>query len=164
MQREKKYSSLAGRVCNFGCLRLSLRRFTLCTLPTDVFSPAVFPVFEHLNCARRPFAYLTSGGCASALKGRLFVSEAISLGAQTFAPSSASTPFARFIPHAHSRRPCPSTPNTPPSSPHPNLSASFISLCALVSNWRRNRQPSAEATHIVLSSTHDCDGHVYNVI
>lgn len=52
--------------------------------------------------------------CGSALKGSLLVSEAISLGAQTFAPFSPaaapSTPFARFILHAHSRRLRPPTP------------------------------------------------------
>lgn len=99
--------------------------------------------------------------CASALKDSLFVCAAISLGAQTFAPLSPpatpSAPFARFIFHARSRRPCPPTPACPPLPLYRSLHSCLEPAQSL--------QRSAEATHtFVLSSTHDCDGHVYNVI
>lgn len=68
-----------------------------------------------------------------------------------------STPFARFIFHARSRRPCPPTPACPPLPLYRSLHSCLEPA--------QNLQRSAEATHtFVLSSTHDCDGHVYNVI
>lgn len=71
--------------------------------------------------------------CASALKGRLFVSEAVSLGARAFAPSA--------------------------------VCAFHSSPLSCLENRRKDLQPSAGATPtLVLSSTRDCDGHVYNVI
>lgn len=73
-----------------------------------------------------------------------------------FSPAAAqSTPFARFILHAHLRRPRPSTP----VCPSPLRARPLIALCALVSSAMPKRR-----TRFVLPSSHDCDGHVYNVI
>lgn len=144
-------------------------------------------VQEHHNCPQSVFLYISMVDLCicmsenwlqdSAVKDSLFVFGGNSLGVQTFAPSflvlTPSTPFVLFIFHACSFTPL--APHHPhPRQPQPASCCSPSAPCSLscrlgpVQIWRILLQGltflKPSNTYVYVSSIHDCDGHVYNVI